>query len=494
MREWDRRATDNTGVPERVLMEAAGRALATLVQRLYPAGRIVAAVGPGNNGGDALIALRSLAAWGREVAAVPVRADVVRAELLHGWELTRFDAANAAEAFAGAGVLLDGLLGTGAQGKPRPPFAKMIRAINACGAPVVAVDGPAGVDFTTGATPGEAVRAAITVAFGAPKRGLLRFPGREHAGRIIVAEVGFPPLPADLATARIVTPAWARARLPRIPADAHKGTTGTVAIVAGGAGMAGAAIMAATAAARAGAGLVRVFSDEVNRLALHTALPEAVFTGWGDEPCPPALGGADGVVCGPGLGTAERAAEVLHDVLATGSAPLLLDADALNLLAQNPSIRDQAGERPLLLTPHPGEMARLLGCDTEDVTADPFAAADAAAERFRCAVLLKGAPSVVAARGEAVLVNVTGHSGIATGGTGDTLAGVAGALLAQGAGPQAAGALALFYSGRAAEIAGRGRGLLPRDVAEALPAAFAADVTPSPLQMLGITLDLAAAG
>jgi NAD(P)H-hydrate epimerase len=239
--------------------------------------------------------------------------------------------------------------------------------------------------------------------------------------------------------------------------------------------------------------LVRVFSDGVNCLAIQTALPEALFTAWDEIQRRIAFENVDAAVCGPGLGTTEEAAAVLYKVLATGSAPLLLDADALNVLAQEPSLRDEAGERPLLLTPHPGEMARLLGCGTGDITADPFAAAEAAAERFRCAVLLKGAPSIVAAPDEPVLVNVTGHSGIATGGTGDTLAGVAGALLAQGAEPQVAGALALFYSGRAAEIAGRGRGLLPRDIAEALPAALAAGWTASPLHTHGIRMDLAAA-
>jgi hydroxyethylthiazole kinase-like uncharacterized protein yjeF len=188
------------------------------------------------------------------------------------------------------------------------------------------------------------------------------------------------------------------------------------------------------------------------------------------------------------MGTDDESLALLRR-LARGETPLLLDADALTLLARHPEIRDEI-ERPLLLTPHPGEMGRLLDRPVSAITADPFAAAAEAAERFRCTVLLKGSPSLVAVAGTPTLVNVAGHSGIATGGMGDVLSGVAGALLAVGATPRDAAALALFYAGRAAELAGRGRGLIPRDVAETLPTALAQP--PAPLTTPGVLLDLPA--
>lgn len=479
MRAWDRRAIDEHGIHEPTLMEAAGRAAADVVQRLYPDGRVVAAVGGGNNGGDALVLLRTLAARGREVAAVRVGSTPPDAALLHGWEVETVPADEAAAALRGSGVVVDGILGTGARGAPRPAQAEAIGAINASGRPVVAVDGPSGLDFTTGRAEGAVVRADVTVTFGAPKRGLLLFPGRELSGRIVVVEIGFPPLAPDEATARLVSAEWARARLPRVPPDAHKGTMGSVAVVAGRSGVGGAAVMAAMGALRAGTGMAHVVSHADNRVVIQQAVPEALFHDReGDVDA--TLSRATAVVAGPGMGTEAGDLDFLRRVAESCDSPLLLDADALTLLARNPELRERI-RRPLLLTPHPGEMSRLLGRSVAEITADPFAAAAEAAGRFRCAVLLKGAPSLVAAPGEAALVGTAGHSGIATGGMGDTLAGIAGALLGMGCPPRDAAALGLFLAGRAAEAAGRGRSLLPRDVAEALPEAYAAvDREPEP--------------
>ncbi|HEX8431357.1 MAG TPA: NAD(P)H-hydrate dehydratase [Longimicrobium sp.] len=486
MRAWDDRAIRSLGIPESVLIESAGRAAAAIVHTLFPEGRVVCAVGAGNNGGDALVVARVLRAWGREVSAVSAGARPPDSALLHGWEMEVLPADALPSALAGAAVVVDGLLGTGARGAPRQPEADAIAAIGRSGVPVVALDGPSGIDLTTGAAPGEAIRATATVTFGAPKRGLLRFPGREHAGRIIAVEVGFPPL-GD-AGAELITPRWAARNLPRVAPDAHKGTMGRVLIVAGRRGMAGAATLAGMGALRAGAGYAILVSPDDNRGILQGSVPEALFLDRDDLPDDFAAS-ADAVVAGPGMGTDDQSLALLLR-LADGDAPLLLDADAITLLAAKPEVRDRI-RRPLLLTPHPGEMARLLGRAIPDIAADPFAAAAEAAERFRCTVLLKGWPSVVAEMGAPTLVNVTGHSGIATGGMGDVLSGVVGALLAAGATPRAAAAAGLFHAGRAAEIAGRGRGLLPRDVAEALPVAFAEDPgAASDLRLPGILLDL----
>ncbi|HEX2093154.1 MAG TPA: NAD(P)H-hydrate dehydratase [Longimicrobiaceae bacterium] len=489
MRAWDRYAIEERGIPEPVLMEAAGRAAAEVVHRLYPEGRVVGAVGGGNNGGDALVLLRTLAARGREVAAVQVGGSFPDAALLHGWEVETLPAADAEAAFRAAGVVVDGILGTGAHGAPRPAQAAAIEAINASGRPVVALDGPSGVDFTTGAAEGAAVRAELTVTFGAPKRGLLLFPGRALAGRILVVEIGFPPLPGGRVAARVVTDAWAHEKVPMVPPDAHKGVLGAVTVVAGRPGMAGAAGMVAMGALRAGTGMARVVSHAGNRVVLQQTVPEALFTDRDSEEVDAALEKASAVVAGPGMGTGDADLDLLRRITRSSDTPLLLDADAVTLLARHPGLRTEI-RRPLLLTPHPGEMSRLLGREVRRITADPFGAAAETAERFSCAVLLKGAPSLVAAPGEPTLVSAAGHSGIATGGMGDTLAGVAGALLGMGCSPREAAALALFLCGRAAELAGRGRSLLPRDVAETLPGAYASLATPAEPDLPGVVFDL----
>lgn len=469
MRAWDAFAIDRLGVPAALLMENAGRAAAAVVARGYPEGRVVAAVGGGSNGGDAIVMLRTLRAWGREVAAAPVGGAEMPGDLLRGWEVPVV--ADLGDAASGAGVLIDGILGTGARGPLRDAAAAAVRAMNAAARPVVALDGPTGVDLSDGSTAGDAVRADLTLTFGAPKRGLLLHPGRAHAGAIVVLEIGFPPLPPGGAGAGLVTPGWAAARLPRIAPDAHKGSVGEVAVLAGGPEMAGAAILVAAGALRSGAGMVRVISPEQNRVAINAALPEAIFAARGSRAADAALERADALVVGPGIGLDDAAAEALGGALAAGH-PAVLDADALTLLARDPSLLRADAAARTIITPHPGEMARLLGATAAAVAADPFAAVRQAADRFGCTVLLKGAPSIVAAPGAPVLVNATGHSGVATGGMGDTLAGVAGAMLAAGAPPPDAAALALYYAGRAADLAGRGRGLLPRDVAAALPHAL----------------------
>lgn len=493
MRAWDAHAIQSLGVPEAVLMESAGRAAAAVVQRLHPEGRVLCAVGSGNNGGDAMVVARTLRAWGRDVVLVRVGSRMPDAALLHGWAMDSVDADRVEDAFRGAGVIVDGLLGTGATGAPRGAYAEAIVAMNGASRPVVALDGPSGVDLTTGAAAGEAVRADVTVTFGAPKRGLLLFPGRAHAGRILAVEIGFPPLADDGASARLLTPAWARAILPPVPPDAHKGSMGKVSIVAGRAGMAGACVLAGLGALRAGAGMAALVSPGANREILQTALPEALFV---DRDALDAdfQAGSKAVVAGPGMGTDDAALALLRSIARGGDAPLLLDADAVTLLARHPDLRDDVGERPLVLTPHPGEMGRLLSKEIAAVTADPFGAAAEAAERFRCAVLLKGAPSLVAALGRPTLVNVAGHSGLATGGNGDVLSGVIGAFLARGMDAVDAAGAALYFAGRAAEIAGRGRGLIPTDVSDALPAALLEDVAAERvLGLPGILLDVAAA-
>jgi NAD(P)H-hydrate epimerase len=487
----DARAREEAGVPERVLMENAGRSAALVLERRFPRGRVVVVAGSGNNGGDALVLARTLRAWGRPAVVVAASERTPPASLAHDFDIEVGPWQTAAAAVASADVVVDGILGTGATGAPRAPASDIIAAIRAAGRPVFALDLPSGVDATTGRIEGEAIDAAVTVTFGAPKLGLMLHPARGRCGRLIAVEIGFPPATDADADAALITPEWAAAKLPRRPANAHKGTSGRLLVLAGGPGMAGAAAITADAARRAGAGLVRLVSPESNRTILQTAVPEATFLDR-DLMASDDLDGMTAAVAGPGLGTEEAARRALSVVLAAGAdMPVALDADALNVLARDAEmLKRAASRRPMVITPHPREMGRLLSCTTEEVVGDAIGAAREACTRFGCVVLLKGQPSVVASPGEPVLVNTAGSSDVAAGGMGDQLAGVIGAFLAAGLLPRDAAAAALYFSARAADLAAMGRSLGPRDVSAHLSRAFASPGADAPLDGLPfITFD-----
>ncbi|HET9984937.1 MAG TPA: NAD(P)H-hydrate dehydratase [Longimicrobiales bacterium] len=469
--EQDRAARAEAGIPERVLMEDAGRSAALLIQRLYPEGRVVAAVGGGHNGGDAVVVLRSLRAWGRDVAFVRAGSRLPDPFPSHGYELPELKPEEAAGSFAAAGVIVDGILGTGTAGAPREPAASLIRAINASGRPVVALDLPSGVDATTGAVPGEAVQAEVTVTFGSPKLGLMLHPARGACGRLVAVEIGFPPAAARAFGAELITPGWAAARRPARDPSGHKGTSGRVLVLAGSEGMVGAAAITAEAAVRAGAGLVHVASAAANRAIVESVVPETIFVDR-EAGLPPGL---DALVAGPGMGKDAAARRALEAALeATPGKPALLDADALTLMAADPeALRAHAAGRPIVLTPHPGEAARFTGGSVAQIVARRPDVARELAERTGCVVLLKGQPSVIAAPGAPLLVNTTGSSDVASAGMGDQLSGTIGALLAAGLAARDAAGVGLFFAGRAADLAARGRSLSPRDVSAHLHLAFA---------------------
>lgn len=465
-------ARERVGVPGRVLMENAGRAAAQLVHAFRPEGRIVGVAGSGNNGGDALVALRTLASWGREVALVAAGSSPPDDALRHDHPVAVLEGDAARSALLHADVVIDGMLGTGSSGSPRGEIASWIGVINRSSGFVVSLDLPTGIDATTGHVPADAVRAALTITFGAPKLGMMLNPARTYCGRIIAVEIGFPP--QQSAGAELITPSWAVARLPRRSPDAHKNSAGRVLVLAGSSGMAGAAVLCAHSAQRAGAGYVRIASVMLNRSILQTSVPQSTFID-AAHLADAELGNVDALIAGPGIGTSDDARAALQHALArTPGVATLLDADALNLLGrEDGALRAVAAERPVLLTPHPGEMARLLRADTAHITRDPVGAARDAASRFGAAVLLKGQPSMIAADDAPLLVASGGSSDLASAGMGDHLAGVAGAFLAAGADPRTAAGLALHYSGRAATLAKRGRSLGPEDAIEMLPRAFA---------------------
>lgn len=478
---FDEHAIGKLGVPEAVLMENAGRSAALVLDRIFPRGRVVVLAGRGNNGGDALVLARTLRVAGREVRIVGVGRSGEE-PLLHGHgplpESLRSGGGEMDALLAWGEVVVDGLLGTGMRGAAREPFDVVIQAMNRSGRPVLALDLPSGVEAGTGRSEGEAVTAQVTVGFGAPKLATLVHPGRERAGRLVAVEIGFPPWPPDAAGARLITPGWVDRLRPRRTLRTHKNAEGRLLLLAGRSGMAGAAILAARAALRAGVGVVRIASPPANRTALQAAVPEAICVETEDaEALQEAAEASDALAAGPGMGTEAAAARRLNRLLEDVALPaLLLDADALTLLGRGdlPAWPGTAAVQRRLLTPHPGELARIVEAEGGRDAHDPGRGARAAAERWSAACLLKGTPSVVAPVGEGPLrVSPTGTSDLARAGMGDVLTGVAGALLARGLSGADAASVALHLSGRAAALAPcGGEALLPSDVVGTLAAAL----------------------
>lgn len=481
MADLDRRATASGATTERTLIEAAGREVARQVRERWPDGPVVGLLGSGHNGADALVALRTLAAWGREVRGVLCGSGPPEPDVSAGWDVPTVPADGLDGALRGAAVALDGILGTGVTGAPREPQAEVIRRLNGSGVPVAAVDGPSGIDFTTGEVPGAVVRARLTVALGWPKLGMLFPPAREACGEIVAVEIGFPPPGDD--PARAVTGRWVRRLLPSRAPDAHKGDAGYLALVAGQEGMAGASVLAARAAGRGGAGIVRVVGAPGNRVVVQGAAPDALFTPWDDRGAvEEAVRWAHAVAVGPGLGRGDARRSLVEAVLeARGDRPLVLDADGLNVWAGDAGALAERLDDGDLLTPHPGELGRILGLSVPEVLEDPPARAREAAGRFGAAVLLKGSPSLVATPSGELRVAATAGTEVASGGSGDVLTGLAGAYLAAGLAPGDAASAALLLSGLAATGHGPPEGHLASDVPDRLPAARARveDLPPS---------------
>lgn len=422
------------GYPETApeLMERAGAAVARELVAAYPDARRIAVVcGGGSNGGDGRIAARHLQDSGLE--------------------------AEETDDVEGADVVVDALIGTGFRGEPRAEAAARIERINAVGAPVVAVDVPSGVDASTGEIAGAAVRASLTVTFAGPKVGLHVAPGAFHAGRVVVADIGLEPAATEH---RLVTDEILRLVPLRGPADT-KYTAGSVLVVGGAPGLTGAACLAAAAAFRADAGYVAVAVPEAALPVVEVRLLEAVKMTWNriDE----ALPKARAIALGPGLGRSDEARALVARLLREVEVPVVLDADALF------GLEPGDWKPPVVLTPHAGELGRLLGEGAEWVGAHRLEAVRRAAERFGCVCLLKGADTLIAAPGEGVLVRPAPTYALATAGTGDVLTGVVAAFLAKGLAPRLAAAAAATAHGLAGARAPHTAGLIAGDVVDALP-------------------------
>jgi NAD(P)H-hydrate epimerase len=389
-----------------------------------------------------------------------------------GWPLELEGPERLGELLTGEGVVLDGLLGTGVTGAPREPIAGVIRLVNASGLPIVAVDGPSGADFTTGAVSGDCIQARATVCLGWPNVGLMRYPARGYCGDLMAVEIGFPP-PEDPMSARAITGSWVSRLLRPRPANAHKGHSGYVTIIAGQRGMAGASVLGARGAVRGGAGIVRVVGDPANREIVQKAAPETIFVEWDDESAVrEAVTWAHALAVGPGLGGGRR--ELVQAALEEATRedkPAVVDADGLNAWA---GAADELADRlppGSLITPHPGELSRLIGLTIGKIVADGPKAALEASRALRCTVLLKGAPSWVADGEAPVRVSTSGDAALATGGVGDVLTGLIAAQLAVGLTAADAASAALHLSGIAALLAPQPVGLSASELPDRIPEA-----------------------
>ncbi|MFT4034564.1 MAG: NAD(P)H-hydrate dehydratase [Patulibacter sp.] len=479
----DRYAIEQCGILGIDLMERAGAALADAARAELPAGPIAVLCGAGNNGGDGFIAARLLRDAGREVRVLASRAP-------HEYEgdaaiaLSRLGDQQAIErpeqvgaVLGGATGVIDALLGTGTVGVPRGIVAALISAVRASNLPVVACDLPSGIDAASGTVAGEVIAARCTVTFHRPSPGHLVQPAKTHVGRLIVADIGIPPGAPMTPRCGAIRSAVTRA-LPQRGAASHKYNAGAVTVVAGAPAYPGAAMLAVRGAQRAGAGYVTAVVSDPAVVLVRGASPEAIVRAWSRD-----IGDAafaellerrtDAVVLGPGLIGTDPGEQRLIDATLAAERPTVLDAGALALYSgRAEELRRGA---PLILTPHAGELGRLLGIGAAAVGAQRLASAHTAAQRTGAVVVLKGDDTIIAAPDGRVAINELAASALATAGTGDVLAGAIGALLAGGADPFLAAAGGVYLHAHAGRIAaaalGTSDGVVAWDVAERLPAA-----------------------
>lgn len=490
---------DRPGSSLALMERAAGhlaRAVTDVGGRAYGL-RVGVLAGKGNNGGDGVAAARRLLRAGADprVCLVAGSGDLSPDGEV---QLRRYRQAGGRleesvdSALAGADVAVDCLLGTGARGEPRSPYREAAEALNAGPAPVVACDLPSGVDADRGAVPGVAVRADVTVTLGAHKRGLWLWPARGCCGTLVLGDLGIVG-PGDEPSARVLDLGDAADTLPTPAPDAHKRSRGVVVAFAGSAGMSGAAVLVARGAMAAGAGLVTVATAASERGLVASAVPEALTVGVAEEDPDAAfeqiaaqVESADAFVMGPGLGLAEPTQALVRRLVADVDVPAVVDADALNTFRHDGDALAGHAAPLLVATPHEREFARLAGPSEDDLWADRATVAPERAKAWRTVVVAKGPGSLVTAPDGRVWVNATGGAALATGGTGDVLAGLLAGLVAQRPGADVVAAGVALH-GRAGQLAA-----LPRGLAVAGPPVTAPD--PASRAARSVTaLDVAAA-
>lgn len=503
MKKLDKWAVQEYGVPSLLLMENAGGAVVKKAEQLLGnlhGRQVIILAGKGNNGGDALVVARRLHESGAEVRLFLLFSpEEFGNDALENWRLVekkglKWHILSDENSFYllrlrlnQCDLVVDGIFGTGFKGKPEKNIMRVIQAVNESNAIVVAIDIPSGLEADSGQVAGACIKADYTVTFAWAKRGLVVFPGKEYVGQLEIANISLPQeaineLPTE---EYYVDMDFVEKILPPINWQGHKNNYGQILVIAGSAGMTGASYFACKAAYRSGAGVVTACLPRTLAMSFDMALPEVITRGVEETPqntldkaawpeIEQLLENKKAVVFGPGLSKQESIGHILEELLINLKVPLVIDADGLNVLAQNTGIIKNKNI-PVILTPHPGEMARLLNIPIELVQADRIGAALEAAEKLNSIVVLKGAASITATPQGIVYINSTGCPALATAGTGDILAGLIGGFLAQGIDPVEAAYFGVFVHGLAGDFAAveKGmRGTMASDVLEALPYAL----------------------
>lgn len=511
MRQIDQDTIERIGIPGIVLMETAGSAIVRAIEQHYPTcKRIGIFAGKGNNGGDGIVIARQLAHIGLDVhiflvsppesftGEAAVNLQIAKNLKLRIEEILTDAALETEESVSlnhttSCELLVDAIFGTGLRGEVREPIATLINAINNLSIPILSIDLPSGLDADTGNPFGTCVQADRTVTIGLPKRGLLVHPGAELAGKLEVVDIGFPEqvIDAQNIKANWTTAAEASAWMPSRPSASHKGTYGRILVVAGSTGMTGAAALASKAALRAGAGLVTLATPKHLNPILEGLLPEVMTL-----PLPETDAGSLAVsasstllefaektksvlAIGPGLSQNPETVALVHELVRENQEQglglrLVIDADGLNALAQERECISRL-DKDAVLTPHPGEMARLTNTSVSVLETDRIRTAQQFASKHGVTLVFKGAPTVIGTPNGDVWINSTGNPGMATGGMGDVLTGVIAGLIAQGVSSETAGVLGVYVHGLAGDIVSERlgtHGLIASDVLKAVPEAL----------------------
>jgi NAD(P)H-hydrate epimerase len=508
MREIDRMSIEKYAIPGSVLMERAGLSVAQKVRELFEMKKIIVLAGGGNNGGDGIAAARNLHNWGGQVKVLlMLREDKLSPDCLAQYRIAKQTGVavefrkEVGERDIHGAIVIDALLGTGINKAVTSPMTDVIRFLNASPVKVISVDVPSGISSDTGQVMGEAVRADVTITFGIPKVGHILFPGADYTGSLFVEDIGFPEV--LLNNDRLLTETLERNMvsmlIPERRRYSYKGDYGHVLIVAGSKGRTGAAIMAAEACLRSGAGLVTIGVPETLAAVFHSMVKEAMVL-----PLPDSGHGtlsarsfekvrdflsqqADVLAIGPGITVSEDTSSLVIKLLGSVTAPMVLDADALNVIGGRRDLFRKV-KAPVILTPHAGEMARLLTSDAAKlsgrqddteirtaVEAGRISISRSYAREAKVYLVLKGAPTIIADPEGRIRINTTGNPGMATAGTGDVLTGMISGFLGQGLNPVDASCLAVYIHGFAGDIASKTKGmhsLIASDIIDSIPEAF----------------------
>ena len=504
MQDLDRRTTQECGIPGIVLMENAGRGAAELLVRYFPevrAGWVAVLAGSGNNGGDGFVIARHLKNWGVHAKVYlfasidDVKGDAgtnLQVWLHLGGELVEViykgDFARIKKEFSKASLMVDAIFGTGLNSEVKGLHKDTISFVNSLPQPVMAVDIPSGLDATSGKVLGDAIRADLTATLGLTKIGQVIEPGAGYVGQLEIIDIGMPRHlieEAAIKTRLIDQDELALGLLDSRPAQAHKGDYGHLFVLAGSPGKTGAAAMVCQGALRTGTGLVTLGIPASLNPILEAKLTEAMTA-----PLPDAgtgylsadawgrlhqlLQGKTALALGPGISTESQVQEMILKLIPEVTVPLVIDADGITAFAQRPEILKQC-KGSVIITPHPGEMARLTGITTDEVQADRIGVAKACAASYNCIVVLKGNRTVIATPEQEIYINLTGNPGMASGGTGDVLTGMLGGLMAQGLPPLEAAKWGVFLHGLAGDMAAQELGEIPliaSDIIDYLPDAL----------------------